>query len=268
MTVVLTASLVARAQQAPAAAARPLVPMTASSLLRDPASHMGENVSMMATIEAVLSPTVFTVDQDRAKSTGKELLVIAPTLTAAPDLNMYVTVQGEVMKFDAAEIVKKARGYTIDLTPALIAKYTGQPVVLATVVITPALVDIARRLPKPMTPEEITFAGWMNAINPAFTGIRTGLEQPNAAQLKEQAAVLKQSFGSVEAFFKARGIADATKWAADAVALATAMEAGLATGKLDAVNAAVGSLQPLCAACHTPYRERQDDGTYRIKSGG
>jgi len=266
----LGVTLALRAEQAPAqgAAPRPLVPMTASSLLRDPASHMGENVSMMASVETILSKTAFTVDQDKTKSTGKELLILVPTLTTAPEPNIYVTVQGEVMKFDVAEIAKKARGYTIDLTPEQIAKYTGQPIVLAAVVVTPALVDLAKRPIRPMTPEEITFATWMNAINPAFTAMRTGLEQPNAALLKEQAATLKKSFASVEAFFKAKGTADATKWAAEAVALSTTIEAGLASGKLDEVKAAVGSLQPLCASCHTPYRERMDDGTYRIKRGG
>jgi cytochrome c556 len=265
----LVVTVALRAEQAPAqGAARPLVPMTASSLLRDPASHMGENVSLMAAVETILSKTAFTVDQDKAKATGKELLVLVPTLTTPPEPNLYVTVQGEVMKFDVAEIAKKARGYTIDLTPEQIAKYTGQPMVLAAVVVTPALVDLAKRPIRPMTPEEITFATWMNAMNPAFTGLRAGLEQPNVALLKEQAATIKKSFVSVEAFFKAKGIADATKWAADAVAIATTIEVGLATGKFDEVKAAAGNLQPLCASCHTPYRERMDDGTYRIKIGG
>ena len=55
----------------------------------------------------------------------------------------------------------------------------GQPVVLATVVVTTALVDLAKRPIRPMTPEEITFATWMNAINPAFTGTA---QRPRAAE--------------------------------------------------------------------------------------
>ena len=59
-----------RAAQGPPAqggAARPLVPMTASTIAREPAAHLGENVSMMAAVETVLSKTIFTVDQDKTK---------------------------------------------------------------------------------------------------------------------------------------------------------------------------------------------------------
>ncbi len=72
-----------RAAQGPpaqGAAARPLVPMTASTIAREPAAHVGENVSMMAAVETVLSKTIFTVDQDKSKATGHEVIVIAPTL--------------------------------------------------------------------------------------------------------------------------------------------------------------------------------------------
>lgn len=266
----LSVSLVLRAEQgapAQAGAPRPLVPMTASSLLRDPAPHIGENVSLMATVETVVSRTAFTVDQDRTRATGREVLVLAPTLTAAPELNSYLTVQGEVMRFDAAEIAKKAPGYQLDLSPELVAKFQGQPVILATAVVTPALTDLAKRPIPPMTPEEVTFSGWMKSINSASGAVRGGLDQPDAAQLKEQVSVLQKSFAEVEAFFKTRGTADAAKWAGDALKLAQTMEAGLASGKLDEVKASAGSLQQLCAACHTQHRERMSDGTYRIKKG-
>lgn len=265
----LSVSLVLRAEQGPppaqAGAPRPLVPMTASSLLRDPAPHIGENVSLMATVETVVSRTAFTVDQDRTRATGREVLVLAPTLTAAPDLHSYVTVQGEVMRFDTAAIAKKAPSYQLDLSPEVVAKFQGQPVILATAVVTQALTDLAKRPIPPMTPDEITFSGWMKAINSASGAVRGGLDQPIAAQLTEQVSVLQKSFAEVEAFFKARGTADAAKWAGDAVKLAESMEAGLASGKLDEVKASAGSLQQLCAACHTQHRERMSDGTYRIK---
>ena len=80
-----------------------MIPMTASSIVlaaRTPIS--ANNVSMMAAVETVLSKTAFTVDQDRTKTTGKEVLVIAPNLQTLPAPNPYVTVQGEVFKFDPA----------------------------------------------------------------------------------------------------------------------------------------------------------------------
>jgi len=268
---VLTASIVVRADQgppAPAAGARPLVPMTASTIARDPAAHIGENVSMMATVEAVLSKTVFVVDQDKSKTTGQDVLVIAPTLIGALSPNTYVTVQGEVITFDPAEIAKKARTYTVDLPQELIAKYQGKPAVLATAVVTPALIDLAKRPIPPMTPAEVAFSGHMKIVNSAFPAIRGGLENPDAAQLKEQAAALKKAFTDVEAFFKSRGTADALKWAGEALKHATTIEAGIAAAKWDDVRAAAGSLQPMCAQCHGQFRERMDDGTYRFKNIG
>jgi hypothetical protein len=88
--------------------------MTASTIAREPAAHIGENVSMMAAVETVLSKTIFTVDQDKTKSTGQEVIVIAPTLQETPGQNVYLTIQGEVIRFDPAEIAKKVRNYTVD----------------------------------------------------------------------------------------------------------------------------------------------------------
>ena len=265
----LATSLVVRAQQAPpaqAAGPRPLVPMAASSLLRDPASHMGENVSLMALVDAVLSKTAFTLDQDRAKtSAGQDLLVLAPTLTAAPDLNMYLTVQGEVMRFDPAEIAKKNKSYTIDLPPDVAAKYMGRPMILATAVVNPLLVDLAKKALPPLTAAELAFQKAMLSINPTFTALRGGLATPDAAQAKEQVAILKTSFTTVEGFFKTKGMAEPAGWAGDAIKLVTTMEQGVTGAKWDDVKTAAGTLQGLCAQCHGVYRERQDDGSFRIK---
>jgi len=265
--VLFAATLALKAQQAPPAqaGAKPLVPMTASSLLRNPQAHIGDNVSLMATVDTVLSKTAFTVDQDATKTAALTLLVLAPTLTAAPDVNGYVTVQGEVLRFDPAEIAKRVKSYTIDLPADVAAKYQGQPVILATAVVNPKLVDLAKRVLPPMTPAEIAFQKAMRTINPTFTALRGGLETPNAAQIKEQAATVKNAFTEVETYFKSRSIAEAAGWAGEAIKLATTIEEGAAAGKWDDVKAAAGTIQGLCANCHGAYRERQDDGSFRIK---
>jgi hypothetical protein len=41
---------------------------------------------MMAAVDRAVK-TIFTVDQDKAKTTGHEVIVIAPTLQSAPELN-------------------------------------------------------------------------------------------------------------------------------------------------------------------------------------
>jgi hypothetical protein len=252
----LAGSIALRADQGPPqGGAKPLVPMTASTIARDPAAHMGENVSMMAAVETVLSKTVFTVDQDKTKSTG-------------PEVNAYLTVQGEVFKFDPAEVTKRNRTYKLDLTPEQIEQYRGKPAVMATAVVNAALIDLAKRPIVPPTPAEVALSAAMKIINSAMGVVRTGLEKPDAAQLQEQAAALKKAFMETEAIFKARNTATAIAWAGEALKHATAMEAAAAAGKWDDVKAAAGGIQPLCAQCHGEHRERLDDGSYRIKSGG
>jgi hypothetical protein len=254
-------------QPAPQPPARPMIPMTAASLVRDPAPYIGENVSLMASVEAVLSKTAFSIDQNKAASTGQDVLVIVQTLSATPELNAYVTVQGEVIRFDPAEVVKRNKNFVVDLPPELIEKYRGKPAILATAVITTGLVDLAKKPIPPMSPAEQAFSQLMKAIQPAVTAVRAGLEKPDAAQLTDQAVILKKSFTDVEAFFKARGTADAIGWSGEALKHVTTIEAGIAASKWDDVKAAAGSLQQLCTQCHTQHRERMDDGSYRIKGG-
>ena len=68
-------------------------------------------------------------------------------------------------------------------------------------------------------------------------------------------------------FWKAKSKADATKWAQSARLQAESIDRDAATGKWDAVKASAGTLGQQCQACHTTYRERFDDGSYRIKIG-
>ena len=248
--------------------AKPLVPLTAGSILLNPAAHIGENASMMAAVEAVLSKTVFTVDQDKTKSTGHDVLVIAPTLTEAPALNTYVTVQGEIIKFDPDEVTRKARNYSLDMPADMIEKFRGKPAIVATAVITAALLDLAKKPIPPMTPDDVLLDGYMKSINPAFTALRAGIDKPDAAQIKEQVAAIKKGFSDVDNFFKVKGMADASQWAADGLKVATSMEQSAAAGKWEEIKTSAATLQQSCTACHGARRERMDDGTYRLKIGG
>lgn len=254
-----------RAQQTPAPAARPMIPVAASSVASHPDDFYGSNVSLMAAVEAVLSKTAFTVDQDKTRSTGKDILIIAPAMTGIVMANAYVTVIGDVFRFDAAELAKRAKGYTVDVPAEVLAKYQGRPAILATSVVNEALLDVAKRVPPPMTPAEAAYDKVMKQVGTTFTAFRNGLESPDAAQAKEQVAILKKSFGEAEAFWKARGTADATGWAGDALKLATSMEQAVAASKWDDVKSSATNLAQVCQTCHTAHRERLDDGTFRIK---
>src|SRR5262249_17491041 len=192
---ILIASIIAtsavRAQQpAPAATppAKPLVPVTASTLAGNPDGFIGEWVSVTGVIEESLSRLAFAVDEGKLKSAG-DILVLAPRLNGPVDPNTYVTVVGEVVRFDPDAIARKSKDYAIDLSPDLVAKYRGRPAVLATSVINSKMIDRANRLPPPMSAEEQAFDNIMKKVGPAFAAVRQA-DASNADATKENAAVL------------------------------------------------------------------------------
>jgi hypothetical protein len=262
----LVASIGVRAQQAPAApAARPLVPMAASTIASYPDAHYGENVAMNAAVEQSLSKTAFSVDQDPKKATGKEVLIIAPYLSAAVTPNSYVNIVGEVIKFDPAEVAKRVRGYTVDLPADVAAKWAGKPAVIATSVITAELADIGKRLPPPMTPAEEAFDKTMKSVSGANTAMRKGIDASSAELTTQQTAILKKGFMEAQLFFKERNTTDAVGWAQDAYKFVDTIEQSAKAGKWDDVKTAATSLAGLCTQCHGVHRERFDDGTFRFR---
>ena len=264
----LVATIGVRAQQGGggAPAARAPIPMAASSIATAPETYIGQYVAMTATVEQSLTQTTFSVDQDKTKATGKEILVIAPYLSAAVTLNSYVTVVGDVIKFDPAEVAKRVRGYTLDLPADVIAKYTGKPAVIAASVITADLNDIGKRQPPPMTPAEESFDKTMKAVSGANTAMRKGIEESNAQLTKEQAAILKKGFMEAQIFFKDRKTDDAITWAQDAYKFTDQIDQAATAGKWEEVKTAATSLAGMCTACHGVHRERFDDGTFRVRS--
>ena len=231
-----------RAQQAPppAPAPKPLIPASASSVAANPMQYAGQMLTIYAAVERIVSPTVFTVDQDPRKSGGGEVEIVVPAWTTPPEVNTYVTVIGEMMLLN------------------------GRPTIKATSVIDPKMVDLAKKALPPLTPEEQAFDAVMKKVQPAFAAVRTAVTETNGEAVKAQAVILKQAFADTEAFFKLREKADAQKWAAEARMHAAALEASSA-GKWDDAKAAVSALQQSCSSCHAVYRERQDDGSYRIR---
>jgi cytochrome c556 len=253
---------------APGTPPKPLVPVAASTVANNPDAYVNEYVTLTATVESNLSKTAFSVDQDKTKSTGKEVLVLAPSLQKPTDQNAYVTVIGQLIKFDEKEVASKLKDYQIDLSPADIAKYKGKPVVLATAVINNAGIDIAKKPIPPMSTDDLTLQKIMTKLPTAQAAVRKTLDSKDAAGAKEQATLLKDSFTQIEAFFKAKNNAEATKWAAEGKHHADAILVNLGLNNIDAAKTSVTPLGAACGSCHGKYRERMDDGTFRLKTAG
>jgi hypothetical protein len=278
--VVAVATLIAmaagpRAQRgrgaAPAAAPAPVLTNT---LVDNPGAYYGKLVTIAAGVEQILSKTAFTIDQRRVnedgkgiRNIGKSVLVIAPNLTGTIDLKNYLLMLGEVVKFDPAEIAVKAKGYTLDLPPDVVAKHQGRPALLATSVINSMYVELVKRPIPPMTAEELALSKVMKRVGPAFAALQAGTKEPAAGVVAKNAAVLKQALTETEAFWDDLGQSAAAQWARDARAHAESIELNVAGGNWDAVKTSAGALNQVCQACHGTYRDRLEDGTFRIKPG-
>jgi hypothetical protein len=258
--------------QAPAPPAgtppKPLVPVAASSVARNPEPYVGEYVTMTATVESNLSKTGFALDQDKTKTTGQEVLVLAPNLQKPADQNSYVTVIGQLIKFDPAEVEKNLKGYTLDLPADVQAKYKGKPVVLATAVINTAGIDIAKKPIPPMSADDLALQKIMTKLPPAQAALRKALDGKDLNLVKEQATILKTAFTDTEAFWKSKNNTEAMNIAAEAKKHADAILINLGLGNLEAAKTSITPLGGTCASCHGKYRERMDDGTFRIKTAG
>jgi cytochrome c556 len=265
-----TASPAGQGGQAPPPPAntppKPLVPVAASSVAANPDPYVGEYVTMTGAVEANLTKTSFSVDQDKTKSTGKDVLVLAPTLQKQADANGYVTVIGQLIKFDEKEVAAKLKDYKIDMSPEDIAKFKGKPVVLATAVINNAGIDIAKKPIPPMNADELMLQKIMTKLPPAQAALRKTLDGKDAAAAKEQATLLKASFTEIEAFFKSKNNEEATKWAGEGKSHADAVLINLGINNIEAAKTSITPLGATCGSCHGKYRERMEDGTFRIKT--
>lgn len=107
----------------------------------------------------------------------------------------------------------------------------------------------------------------MKRVGPANAALRKSMEAMDAKVAKEQAEILERAFDDVEKFFESRGKHDAHQWAADAKKLVDTIERAVGDSKWDEVKTSANSLGKVCATCHGTYREKAEDGTFRMKPG-
>ncbi len=170
-----------------APAQKPYVPVGTSAIAKAPDQYIGELVTLTASVETVLSKSAFAVDQHvKNQPSGTPLLVVAPILNGPIEPNKYVTVAGELVKFDpaainkAAESIAKTKNVQLDLPPDLIEKFRGKPVLVAKVVVNDKMVDLAMRIPPPYTADEKALDDTMKKVGPAAQALRTAVDGSKA----------------------------------------------------------------------------------------
>jgi len=148
----------------------------------------------------------------------------------------------------------------------VLERYKDKVMVLASAVVDPGMVDLAKVPLKPMTPEEIALSNVMKQVQPASGELRKGAEASDKAIVTTQAQTLGKLFVETRKVFETqKDMNDAVGWATEATTLMAAVEKAAAAGQWADVTASATKLTGLCQQCHAARRERLEDGTYRIK---
>lgn len=245
-------------------------PVATNTIVEAPDQFFGKVVTITAGVERMVSKTTFLMDQQRmvgakeVKAVGKPLLIIAPYLTSALGEKHYFLVRGQVVKLEPKALAQLAPGYVLDLPDEISAKYMGQPVLVAASVLNTTYVELAKKPIPPATPADVALTSAMKTISPAFNALRTAAQESKADGVKTNLAALAPAFAQTETVLGDLRHAAGTH-AKEASAQVASIESALAVGNWDGVKASADALNRTCQSCHTAYRERQDDGTYRIK---
>lgn len=241
---------------------KPAVPVATTALTAHPDQYAGATVSLTAAVADVYGATAFSVVQGNQKNGATDVLVVAPILTAPVQPGSYVTVIGDVIRFDTSALATRMKDAAPVLSSDVVDRYRGRPAIVAVSVINGAMMDLAKRLPPPLSTEELLLNKAMKQVGPAFTALR---QAATASDASTQAAALKAGFTDATAFWKTQTHPNATQWTADALKLTDEIATAAGKGDVDGVKTLVPKLQQICGNCHTAYRERLDDGSYRYR---
>ena len=250
----------------PAAQPKPAIPVATSALIASPDQYIGSPVSMTAAVTQVFGATAFAVAQAGQKDRSADVLVVSAVLTAPVQPGSYVTIIGDVIRFDSGTLAVRMKENAPPLSGDVVDRYRGKPAIIATSIINSAMTDLAKRLPPPMTPQEGSYSKIMKQVGPGFTALRQAATASNGADAGARAAELEKLFGEAIVFWKTQTHPDALQWAEDARKAAADIGAAAGKGNWDEVKTVVPKLQQICGNCHTAHRERLDDGSYRYKS--
>jgi len=105
----------------------------------------------------------------------------------------------------------------------------------------------------------------MKKVGPAAAALRTAVDGSKTDVVSQNLTVLKQAFAQTEAFWKSKNLPEPMVIAQDARKHADAVEKAVAASDWDAAKKSAAALNGTCGACHSAYRERFDDGSFRIK---
>lgn len=271
--VVLSAPAAAQRGRRGGANANLGLPVATNTVLENPDAYYGKQITISAGVARMVSKNAFLLDQWKAagpnavEPLGRTVLVVAPYLTSALEHRHYLLVRGELLKFDTAAVARVSAQYKLDIAPDLWSEFHGQPMLLAVSVVNSTFTELAKKPIAPPTASELAMSDAMKTISPAFTALRAAADEGKSDLVAQQAAKLQPAFLKTEAIWDDLGQSAGGQWARDAQDQIATIQHTAAAGDWDRAKYAATKLNQLCANCHGTFRDPQDDGTFRMKTG-
>jgi cytochrome c556 len=113
--------------------------------------------------------------------------------------------------------------------------------------------------------DEQEYEKWMKQTGSTMGALRKSVEAKQAEEVAAGAATLAEIFKKSEQFWAGRQKEDGVEWSKKSAAAAAEVEAAAKAGDFEKVGAGMKSLFGNCSACHTAFREKLPDGSYRFK---
>jgi len=112
--------------------------------------------------------------------------------------------------------------------------------------------------------EDTTFTKWMKDVGKASAALNK-METKTGLEAVEQAEKISGVYEMLIGYWRQRNAKDAVQASVTGKAAALEIAAAAHAGAADKVQSALAALMGTCKSCHAAYREKADDGRYRIK---
>jgi hypothetical protein len=106
----------------------------------------------------------------------------------------------------------------------------------------------------------------MQAVSTARRALQASIEGGNGAVAAMEAQKLEGLFREALSIYQEMNLEPAVKIASKAAAAAAEAVAAANANNLEAAGTAHGSVQKACGNCHSQFREKAPDGSFRFKS--
>lgn len=113
--------------------------------------------------------------------------------------------------------------------------------------------------------DDTAFVGWMKTVGGTGGSLRKNMEAKNGEGAAADAKKLQAAFVEVQGYFTKKGVDDAAKLSATASAAYGEVADFATAGKFDDAAASLKKAGATCGGCHSVHREKNADGTYKIK---